>query len=89
MHRRCQGDGCPSDVSTLKKSSSAIAVMLNVRWMSRFSLIFRDVEFATLEWVAWFNTCRLLAPLGYLPPAEYEAQFDQLGTAPAMAGVLN
>lgn len=29
-----------------------------------------DVEYATLEWVAWFNTCRLLEPLGYLPPAE-------------------
>ena len=39
-----------------------------------------DVEYATLEWVAWFNTCRLLEPLGYLPPAEYEAQFDQLAT---------
>ena len=48
-----------------------------------------DVEFATLEWVAWFNTCRLMEPLGYLPPAEYEAQFDRLGTAPAMAGALN
>ena len=35
-----------------------------------------DVEYATLEWVAWFNTCRLLEPLGYLPPAEYEAQFE-------------
>ena len=29
-----------------------------------------DVEYATLEWVAWFNTCRLLEPLGYLPPAD-------------------
>jgi transposase InsO family protein len=26
-----------------------------------------DVEFATLEWVAWYNTRRLLAPLGYVP----------------------
>ena len=34
-----------------------------------------DVEFATLEWVAWFNQQRLLAPLGYVPPAEYEEQF--------------
>jgi transposase InsO family protein len=32
-----------------------------------------DVEYATPEWVAWFNTQRLLEPLGYLPPAEYEA----------------
>ncbi len=48
-----------------------------------------DVEYATLEWVAWFNTCRLLAPLGYLPPAEYEQQCDQPKTAPAPAGALN
>jgi transposase InsO family protein len=33
------------------------------------------VEFATLGWVAWFNTQRLLEPLGYLPPAEYEEAF--------------
>lgn len=33
------------------------------------------VEFATLEWVHGFNTERLLEPLGYLPPAEYEAQY--------------
>jgi putative transposase len=32
------------------------------------------VEYATLDGVAWFNTQRLLEPLGYLPPAEFEAQ---------------
>ena len=48
-----------------------------------------DAEYATLEWVAWFNNCRLLEPPGYLPPAEYEAQFDRLGMTPALAGVLN
>ena len=36
---------------------------------------FDDVEYATLEWVAWFNTTRLLEPLGYVPPAEYEAAY--------------
>jgi putative transposase len=35
------------------------------------------VEFATLTWVDWFNTRRLLEPIGYVPPAEYEAQYDQ------------
>jgi len=34
-----------------------------------------DVEFATLEWVDWFNHRRLLEPIGYLPPAEYEEMF--------------
>jgi putative transposase len=33
------------------------------------------VEFATLRWVDWFNTRRLLEPIGYVPPAEYEAQY--------------
>lgn len=33
------------------------------------------VEFATLEWVNWFNHRRLLEPIGYLPPAEYEARY--------------
>jgi putative transposase len=33
------------------------------------------VEFATLEWVDWFNTRRLLEPIGYIPPAEYEARY--------------
>ena len=32
-----------------------------------------DVEFATLEWVHWFNTARLLEPIGDVPPDEYEA----------------
>jgi len=31
------------------------------------------VELATLEWVSWFNNHRLMAPLGYVSPAEYEA----------------
>ena len=34
-----------------------------------------DVEFATLEWVAWFNTSRLLEPIGHVPPAEYETAY--------------
>ena len=34
-----------------------------------------NVEFATLTWVDWFNTRRLLEPIGYVPPAEYEAQY--------------
>jgi putative transposase len=37
-------------------------------WKSR-----EAVELATLEWVAWFNTQRLLESIGYIPPAEAEA----------------
>jgi putative transposase len=36
-----------------------------------------EVEYATLEWVDWFNHRRLLAPIGYVPPAEFEAAFQR------------
>jgi putative transposase len=32
-----------------------------------------DLELATLGWVDWFNHDRLFGPIGYVPPAEYEA----------------
>ena len=35
------------------------------------------VELATLEWVSWFNHQRLLEPIGYIPPAEAEANYYQ------------
>ena len=35
------------------------------------------VELATLEWVSWFNHHRLLEPVGYIPPAEAEANYYQ------------
>ena len=37
------------------------------------------VEYATLEWVDWFNHRRLLGPIGHIAPAELEqAYYDQL-----------
>jgi putative transposase len=50
---------------------------------------FDDVEFATLEWVAWFNTQRLLEPLGDVPPAEFEATYYETQTAHTGAVGLN
>jgi len=45
-----------------------------------------NVEFATLTWVDWFNTRRLLEPIGYVPPAEYEAQYyEALASAAVLA----
>jgi putative transposase len=41
-------------------------------WKTRAS-----VELATLEWVSWFNHHRLLESLGYIPPAEAEANYYQ------------
>ena len=37
------------------------------------------MEYATLEWVDWFNNRRLLEPIGNIPPAELEeAYYRQL-----------
>ncbi len=33
------------------------------------------VEYATLEWVDWFNHRRLLEPIGHVPPTELEAAY--------------
>jgi len=44
-----------------------------------------SVEFATLEWVDWFNHRRLLEPIGNIPPAEAEANFYAALEQPAMA----
>ena len=35
------------------------------------------VEYATLEWVDWFNNRRILEPIGWVPPAEYEEVYYQ------------
>lgn len=43
------------------------------------------VEFATLEWVDWFNHRRLLEPIGNIPPAEAEANFYAALEQPAIA----
>jgi putative transposase len=47
------------------------------------------VEFATLTWVDWFNTRRLLAPLGHVPPIEYEQAFYDRQATPAMGAGVN
>jgi putative transposase len=43
------------------------------------------VEFATLEWVDWFNRRRLLEPIGNIPPAEAEARYYAQIAGQAMA----
>ena len=46
---------------------------------------FEAVEFATLEWVDWFNNRRLLEPIGNIPPAEAEEHYYAMLEQPAMA----
>ena len=43
------------------------------------------VELATLEWVDWFNHQRLLEPIGYIPPAEAEANYYRQLASQAIA----
>ena len=47
------------------------------------------VEFATLKWIDWFNNRRLLGPIGYVPPAEYEEAWYRSQSKPAaVAGLM-
>ncbi len=52
-------------------------------WKTREAL-----ELATLEWVAWFNHHRLLESIGYIPPAEAEANYYQQLSKQSVAEVL-
>jgi len=46
---------------------------------------FEAVEFATLEWVDWFNNRRLLEPIGNVPPAEAEERYYAHAKVQALA----
>jgi len=46
---------------------------------------FEAIEFATLEWVDWFNNRRLLEPIGNIPPAEAEQRYYATLEHPAIA----
>ncbi len=46
-----------------------------------------NVEYATLEWVDWFNHRRLLEPIGDIPPAEYEANYYRQTSPAHQAGL--
>jgi len=43
------------------------------------------VEYATLEWVDWFNNRRLLEPIGHVPPVEFEAEYYRQQSGLAIA----
>ena len=43
------------------------------------------VEYATLEWVDWYNNRRLLGPIGDIPPVEFEAAYYEQQNGQAMA----
>ena len=65
------------------KDSDNYALAKTINGLYRVELIHKRapwktkaaVELATLEWVAWFHHHRLLEPIGYIPPAEAEANY--------------
>ncbi len=61
-------DNAPAE--TINGLFKAEAIHRRCRWRS-----FKAVEYATLEWVDWFNNCLMLEPIGNIPPAEAEANF--------------
>ena len=48
-----------------------------------------EVEFATLDWVCWYNKQRLLEPIGYIPPVEFEQMYYLNQPATAMVAGVN
>ena len=48
-----------------------------------------EVEYATLEWIDWFNNRRLLGPIGDIPPVELEQPYYANQEGAAMGAALN
>ena len=55
---------------TINRLYKAELIYRRAPWKTR-----EAVELVTLEWVTWFNHHRLLGPIGYIPPAEAEANY--------------
>jgi len=48
-----------------------------------------QVELATLDWVCWYNRHRLLEPIGYVPPTEFEEMYYRNQTTLAVTVGVN
>jgi transposase InsO family protein len=64
----------PRSSTTIPRRRSSTS---NLPLDAREEALTRTTEYATLVWVDWFNNRRLLEPLGYMPPAEFEAAYYQ------------
>jgi hypothetical protein len=49
---------------------------------------YEAIEYATLEWIDWFNNHRLREPIGNIPPAKAEANFYAALERPDLAAWL-
>ncbi len=65
-----KGDSYDALAETISGLYKAELIHRRVLWKTKEFL-----ELATLEWVSWFNHHRLLEPIGYVPPAEAEANY--------------
>jgi len=75
---------CVASVHSATSNSRSIFDGFGAPWKTREAL-----ELATLEWVAWFNHQRLHSAIGYIPPAEAEANdYNQLNSAEQQAVLL-
>jgi putative transposase len=78
-----KGDSYDNALAETIKGLYKAEVIHRRSWPTRES-----VELATLEWVSWFNHHRLLGPIGYIPPAEAEANYyRQLASQSSMVEV--
>ncbi len=64
------GDSYDNALSETSNGLYKAEVIHRRSWPNR-----EQVELATLQWVHWFNHQRLLEPIGYIPPAEAEANY--------------
>ena len=74
--------GADPDVRRRRRLSRTEVIERRGPWRS-----FDAVEFATLEWVDWFNCRRLLEPIGYVPPIEFEAMYYRHEQPTEVAGL--
>jgi len=66
-----RGDSCDNALAeTINGLYKAELIHRRGPWKTKAA-----VELATLEWVSWFNTQRLLGSIGHIPPAEAEANY--------------
>ena len=71
-HHRLSPSRPPLSQNQSAKELDSTTDHLRVLWRT-----LEAVEYATLEWVDWFNHRRLLEPIGNVPPAEAEAAHQQ------------
>jgi transposase InsO family protein len=85
ISRSCDGDSYDNALAkTIFGLFKAELIRPNGPWRS-----LEEVEFATLEWVDWFNNRRLVGPIGDIPPAEFEAMYYERQEGPTTGVGLN